>query len=167
MPNAFTVSLSPQDSDQFAEISEHLCRELADAAREHARDESYHFLGPVTVELVDDGGLRTGTFRIDARMKAGPGGTSAGSLLLPNDDRYVLADYTVVVGRLGDCDITIMDSNVSRRHAELRPNGDGYEVVDLGSTNGTRVNGVQVTERTLRDGDEISFGNTRMIFQAS
>ncbi len=167
VPNSFTVWISPTDSDQFAEIDEHLCRELADAAREHARDEGYHFLGPVSAELVTDDRLRTGTFRIDAILKAGPGGTSAGSLLLPNDDRYVLADHTVVVGRLSECDITIMDSNVSRRHAELRPHGEGYEVVDLGSTNGTRVNGVKVAERILRDGDEIAFGNTRMIFQAS
>jgi pSer/pThr/pTyr-binding forkhead associated (FHA) protein len=91
----------------------------------------------------------------------------AGSLLLPNNDRYVLAEHSVAIGRSPDCDITIVDSNVSRRHAEIQPRGDGFVVVDLESTNGTRVNGVRVTERELQDGDELAFGNTRMIFQAS
>ena len=51
VPNAFTIELSPQDHEQFAGIGDTLTRELADAAREHARDEGYHFLGPVEVVL--------------------------------------------------------------------------------------------------------------------
>ena len=66
-----------------------------------------------------------------------------------------------------ECDLILTDTNVSRRHAEIRPTPDGFAVVDLGSTNGCRVNGVQVTQRDLRDGDELTFGNTRIIFQAS
>jgi hypothetical protein len=165
--NAFLVRVAPDDRDRFAEIEDHLCRELADAAREHARDEGYAFLGPVSVELETDERLHTGSFRIVARLREGPSGVGAGSLLWPTNDRYVLADHTVVVGRASDCDITIVDSNVSRRHAEIQPRGDGFVVVDLGSTNGTRVNGVRVTERELQDGDELAFGNTRMLFQAS
>ena len=92
---------------------------------------------------------------------------NAGSLLLPNNDRYVLGDWVVSLGRLPECDITITDSNVSRRHAEIRPRGDGFVLIDLGSTNGSRVNGVRVAERELVDGDELTFGNTRMVFQAS
>jgi hypothetical protein len=166
-PNAFTVRLDPTDRDRFEEIEDHLCRELADAAREHARDERYGFLGPIEVQLETDARLHTGSFRIDARLREGPSGVGAGSLLLPNDDRYVLDEHPVVVGRSPDCDITIVDSNVSRRHAEIQPRGDGFVVVDLDSTNGTRVNGVRVGERELHDGDELAFGNTRMIFQAS
>jgi pSer/pThr/pTyr-binding forkhead associated (FHA) protein len=66
-----------------------------------------------------------------------------------------------------DSTIVLADPNVSRNHAEIRPQGDGYVVVDLGSTNGTRVNGVKVTQHELRDGDEVVFGNTRMHFAAS
>jgi hypothetical protein len=166
-PNAFVVSVSPEDRDRFDEIEQHLCRELADAAREHARDERYTFLGPVEVEFSTDDRLRTGSFRIDARMRVGASGVGAGSLLLPTNDRYVLSDHPVVIGRSPECDITIVDSNVSRRHAEVQPRGEAFVVVDLGSTNGTRVNGVRVDERELNDGDELAFGNTRMIFQAS
>lgn len=166
-PNAFTVHVSPEDHDRFAEIEDALCRELGDAAREHARDEGYAFLGPVTVVLLVDPALRTGAFTIDARMKEGEGGVGAGSLVLPNHDRYELTEHTIVIGRLPECDITIMDSSVSRRHAEIQPRGDAFVLVDLGSTNGTRVNGVRITERELRDGDELAFGNTRLVFEAS
>ncbi|MCX7621290.1 MAG: DUF3662 and FHA domain-containing protein [Acidimicrobiales bacterium] len=167
VPNSFTVRVSEEDFDRFAEIGDTLVRELCDAAREHGRDEGYSFLGPVTVELMVDDHVRTGEFRIDARMREGPGGVGAGSLLLPNNERYILGDRVVTIGRLPDCDITITDANVSRHHAEIRPRGDGFVLVDLGSTNGTRVNGVRVTERELFDGDEIAFGNTRLVFQAS
>jgi hypothetical protein len=166
-PNSFTVHISEDDHESFVDIADTLCRELCDAAREHARDEGYAFLGPVEAELVVDPAQRTGTFAIDARLREGPGGTGAGSLLLPSGERYVLREGTVVVGRLPECDITVVDPNVSRRHAEIQPRGDGFVVVDLGSTNGTRVNGVRVGERELRDGDELGFGNVRLTFQAS
>lgn len=167
VPNAFSIRIGAEDHAQFADISDTLCRELCDAAREHAHDEGYAFLGPVSVELVADPRMRTGTFAMDARMKEGPAGTGAGSLLLPTNERYPLAEHSIALGRSQECDITLLDTNVSRRHAEIRPRGDGFVVVDLGSTNGTRVNGVPVSERELRDGDEITLGNTRLVFQAS
>ncbi len=167
VPNAFSVRLSQDDFDSFAEIDDTLARELCDAAREHAREEGYSFMGPVSVDFEVDPKVRTGEFRITARMREGEGGVGAGSLLLPNNDRYVLGDWVVSLGRLPECDITITDSNVSRRHAEIRPRGDGFVLIDLGSTNGSRVNGVRVAERELVDGDELTFGNTRMVFQAS
>ena len=61
----------------------------------------------------------------------------------------------------------LADPNVSRNHAEIRPSGDGFLLVDMGSTNGTKVNGVRITQHLLEDGDEITFGNTRMRFEAS
>ena len=135
-PNAFVIRVSQTDHDRFAEIGDSLSRELCDAAREHARDEGYSFMGPVSVDLVADPKMHTGEFHIDARMKQGEGGVGAGSLVLPNNERYFLGDHVVVVGRLPECDITIVDTNVSRHHAEIRPRGDGFVLVDLGSTNG-------------------------------
>jgi pSer/pThr/pTyr-binding forkhead associated (FHA) protein len=71
------------------------------------------------------------------------------------------------VGRNSDCTVTLADPRASRRHAEIRPTGDGFLLVDLGSMNGTLVNGVAVRERVLHDGDEISVGATVMRFEAS
>lgn len=167
VPNAFTVALSPSDLEQFEGVQDSLTRELGDAAREHARDEGYAFMGPVDVDLVVDESLRTGAFQIDGRMAEGEGGAGAGSIVLPSGDRFSLTESVISVGRHPDSNLVLADANVSRNHAEIRPKGEHFEVVDLGSTNGTRVNGVRVDSQVLQDGDEISFGNTRMRFEAS
>ena len=167
VPNAFTIALSQEDLDRFAEIGDSLARELCDAAREHAHDEAYVFMGPVSVDLVAGPHTHPGTFTIVGRLREGAGGVGAGSVLLPNGSRVVLGEQAISIGRLPECDIVLTDTNVSRRHAEIRPTVDGFALVDLGSTNGCRVNGVQVTNRPLRDGDELTVGNTRLVFQAS
>jgi hypothetical protein len=167
VPNAFTVWLSASDIEQFEGVHESLARELGDAAREHARDEGYAFMGPVEVELVVDDRLHTGAFQITGRMVEGDGGSGAGSIVLPSGERFSLTDSVITIGRHPDSNLVLADPNVSRNHAEIRPQGERFAVVDLGSTNGTRVNGVRVETQVLQDGDEVSFGNTRMRFEAS
>ena len=167
VPNHFVVHLSHEDLEELEGVQDSLSRELADAAREHARDEGYSFMGPVTVVLEEDQRLRTGAFAIRGRMLEGQGGAGAGSIVLPTGDRFTLTESIISIGRHPDCNLVLADPNVSRNHAEIRPQGDRYAVVDLGSTNGTRVNGVRVDTQLLDDGDEITFGNTRMRFEAS
>ena len=167
VPNHFMVQVSPDDNERFADIHDTLVRELCDAAREHARDEGYTFLGPVEVELVADERMHTGAFQIEGRLREGTGGSGAGSLLLPTGERVVLGEHTISVGRMPESNIVLADPNVSRNHAEIRPRGTGYVVIDLSSTNGTKVNGIRVQEQELVDGDELQFGNTRIRFEAS
>ena len=166
-PNHFDIRVSQADHDRFAEIGDSLTRELCEAAREHGREEGYSFMGPISVDLLVDPKKRTGDFAIDARMREGIGGVGAGSLLLPNGDRYMLGAEPVSFGRMPECDITLNDTNVSRRHAEIRATGDTFTLVDLGSTNGTKVNGIRVAQRELLDGDELTFGTITLVFQAS
>lgn len=165
--NAYTVCLSEADYEQFTDIRATMCAELADAARDHARDEGYHFVGHVTCELVIDPELRTGAFAIDARFQEGAGGTGPGTLVLSTGERRVLDEEVVTIGRMPGSTIVLSDPNASRRHAEIRPVGSGYVVVDLGSTNGTRVNGSRVDSHPLVDGDTLSFGNTVVKFESS
>jgi hypothetical protein len=167
VPNDFTFALSEQDHTTFTEIHDALVRELSDAAREYARDENYTFMGPVQVELTVDPQLRPGRFTVISRLHEGKGGVGAGTLVLPSGDRIPLAEKPITIGRLPDCEIALADPNVSRRHAEVRPFGTGFLVVDLGSTNGTRVNGRTVSEHQLEDGDSITVGATRLRFDAS
>ena len=167
VPNHFVVALSGSDLEQLEGVQDSLSRELADAAREHARDEGYGFMGPVEVVLEEDERLRTGAFTITGRMREGQGGAGAGSIVLPTGDRFTLTESIITVGRHPDSNLVLADPNVSRNHAEIRPQGDRYAVVDLGSTNGTRVNGVRIDTQLLDDGDELTFGNTRMRFEAS
>jgi len=73
----------------------------------------------------------------------------------------------VVLGRSRDCDVRISDLNVSRQHAELRQEGATYWIVDLGSMNGTLVNGRRVERERLRDGDRITLGECEIVFGRS
>jgi FhaA, N-terminal domain/FHA domain len=70
-----------------------------------------------------------------------------------------------VIGRSKQCDIVVADPNVSRRHAEIRRQDDGFVVVDLQSTNGIRVNGREVKRAALADGDRLQVGTTRLRFE--
>jgi len=70
-------------------------------------------------------------------------------------------------GRSRECDVRIPDANVSRRHAEVRQEGATHWVVDLGSTNGTEVNGRRVERSKLSDGDRITIGSTDVVFGRS
>ena len=101
-------------------------------------------------------------------MRQAAGGVGAGSLVLPSGQRIPLGDRPVTVGRMSDCTIPLNDQNVSRHHAEIAPTGGAYVVRDLGSTNGTMVNGTRIGgEQRLSDGDILSFGSTYVRFEAS
>ncbi len=79
--------------------------------------------------------------------------------------RTVLSGDRIVLGRSRDCDVVVDDANVSRRHAELRHDGTGWRVVDLGSTNGIKVNRRRVEQAVLKHGDRITMGLTDLDFE--
>ena len=168
VPNDFLIHLSPRDLAGFDDIHDVLQAELVEAAREYAREEGYHFMGPVRVELTADDQLRGGRFNVEATLRQSAGGVGAGSLVLPSGQRISLGDRPVTIGRQSDCTIPLNDQNVSRRHAQIRPGRGAYVVADLGSTNGTMVNGTRIGgEQRLNDGDILSFGSTYVRFEAS
>jgi serine phosphatase RsbU (regulator of sigma subunit) len=73
----------------------------------------------------------------------------------------------IVIGRARESDVFLPDYQLSRRHAEIEQRGEDYYLLDLGSTNGTFLNGQRVIgERRLRDGDLISVGESRLLFSA-
>ena len=78
---------------------------------------------------------------------------------------YSLEKPTVAIGSHPSNDVVIDDTTVSRRHATITRKPDGLELADLGSTNGTFVNGRQVRKPiTVKSGDEIKFGSARFAF---
>jgi hypothetical protein len=87
------------------------------------------------------------------------------ALLVGQDRRNVLSGSRVVLGRSREADIVLQDPNVSRRHAELRRDEGGWQVVDLGSTNGIKVNGRRVDQQPLSPGDQITIGVTDLTFE--
>lgn len=89
-----------------------------------------------------------------------------GSARLRLDGRtLIVGEAGAVIGRSRDCDVVVDDVNVSRRHAEVRPSGGSWIVIDLGSTNGVKVNGRRIDgPESLEPGDAIEVGTSRLSF---
>lgn len=167
-PNHFLIALSPTDAEKFESFIDAMKRELVESAREHARAERYQFVGPVTVEIETSSSLSPGMFLVNGEMQEAPGGGAVGSLVMLDGRRIELGEQPVVIGRLPECDISLPDPNVSRKHVEVKRRGHDFVLVELGSTNGTKVNGAWVSgERKLEDEDRIQLGATEIRFEAS
>ena len=80
------------------------------------------------------------------------------------DHDVVLRGTRMVVGRLESCDICLADANTSRQHAAFVAEGPGWAIEDLGSTNGTLVNGEPVSTRVPADGDVVVVGITELVY---
>lgn len=192
VPNEYTVYLSPRDRAQFAGFEEALRVELAGYLAEHARREGYALLTPPRVLVTTDEDLAVGEFGIATRMapeEASAEDVAALPAQAPDEpqptmvyrakapDEPVAAVLTVdgrsrpltkpevVLGRSREADLRLSDPNVSRTHAAIRRIGSAYWVADLGSTNGTLVNGERVTRRQLENGDRITLGATEVVFE--
>lgn len=175
VPNEFVIELGHDDYGRLAAYADTLARELVDLAREHAELQRYAFTGPVSVAFEEHPDLGTGQFRVRSNVRAGvdrgasyssgPGGSqNAAGYLVINGTQHPITPPGVVLGRGKECDLRIDDPGISRRHAEIRVHGYGPDaalvVVDLGSTNGTVVDGVRTAQAKVLDGSRIVLGST-------
>ena len=161
-------STSAQDHAGFAEIEEALVIELGEAAREHAREEGYHFMGPVRSRCWSTTPSKPGRFEIASGMQRVGHGVGVGTLVMP------WANASASPVRSSPSAGWPMHHRAQRRKRQPPPRRDprrsavDFVIVDLGSTNGTKVNGIRITgEQQLADGDIISFGGTHIRFEAS
>lgn len=172
VPNEFVIELSPTDHGQVVDWgAEPLADELAANVTYHATGQRYAFLGPVTVAFAENAELETGRFLVRSATVRGavaPATTVAASQRHPLVDidgqRYLLTGPVTVIGRGSEADIIVDDPGVSRRHLEIRVTPDAVVATDLGSTNGTFVEGHQVPAATLVDGNTVTIGRTRILF---
>jgi hypothetical protein len=167
VPNDFRVELGASDFERLATYLAPLSTELADVVREHAGEQGYAFVGPVTVALEETDALETGVFRVVS--DAVPGEMPV-TPLLPHvrleagGKSFPLTSDQAVVGRGTEADVRIDDVGVSRRHAIIRLSPTPT-VSDLGSTNGTIVDGIRVDEADLTDGSTVVVGSTTLVFR--
>jgi hypothetical protein len=158
-PNHIKIWMSPRDAERFEGFQRALVAELAETVRQHAVSEGYNFVGPAAVEIFVDDGVSTGNLKVKASFVSG---ASEPKVVMADGTSYPIGDRPLVVGRLAECDIVISDSNVSRRHAEFWRTSEGIAVRDLGSTNGTFVNGHRVDAVSLTPRDEVEVGGRMM-----
>ena len=184
----FVVNLNATDYEAFADIEKHLLRELAEAATQFAERNDLRHQEPISVILKVDNAIKVGSFsitnEIEREMMADTGVVAKVSdvaepinssprlveaaLVLQNGERITLDTDSLKIGRQASCRIVFNDSNVSREHAQLRRSADGWKLLDLGSTNGTKINGVKITEEQLLvNGDELGFGTSSAKFEIS
>lgn len=177
-PNTFGVELAAPDHDQLAPYGGTLTSELLEMLRQYAEEQHYVFAGPVTITFSRSEELGTGRFRVRsaalAQVTPPPGQPNTDSavrrapaVLEVNGQLHPLEAPGLVVGRGSDADLRINDPGVSRKHAEFRVFSSGQliqiNLVDLGSTNGTSVNGRRVQQVEINDGDEVQVGSTKIV----
>ena len=106
--------------------------------------------------------------RVRGPVEAAQSRRPSRALLAVEGRRLLLPPAGGTIGRSRDCDVVIEDAGVSRRHAEIRPVGGGWEIEDLGSTNGVVVNGIAIRgAQELSPGDRIELGSTEAVFEIS
>lgn len=104
----------------------------------------------------------------EALEGASPARRAKALLVVSGGRRVVVPPRGAVLGRSRECDVVLDDSSVSRRHAQLRPQADGWVLEDLDSTNGVRVNGRTLHgAQVLRSGDRIELGSTEVVFEVA
>jgi Protein of unknown function (DUF3662)/FHA domain len=171
-PNDFVFSLSPEDGRRFEQAEQALVQELEQVVRDHATERGWGLVGPPSVSFEVDDGLKRGEFTcvaslVEGEEKVEPARPGGAALEVSEDGstRTIrLSTATVTIGRLPGNEVVLKDSGASRRHAEVRERDGAYVLTDLGSTNGTQVNGETVQSRTLSDGDRITIGTTVIRF---
>lgn len=176
VPNTFRIQLSEMDYSRLAPYQETLVHELIEMLREHADEQHYVFAGPVSIELERDDALVTGRFQVrstatatvsgSGRGRSGSGSESGQVSLEINGTQHPVHPPGLVIGRGAEADLRINDPGISRRHAEIRVSGSErpeVTVVDLGSTNGTLVDGSRVREARVGDGQRLRVGNTDVV----
>lgn len=155
-PNHFKVWLSAVDAARLEGYENSLAGELREMARDHAKAEGFNFVGPVAVEVFVDDDLHKGSVAIKASFVDG---ASEPRVVSSTGAVYPIGTKPLVVGRSSECDIVVSEPNVSRRHAEFWTTSEGVAVRDLGSTNGTSVNGHKIDAVSLSPSDEVEIGS--------
>jgi hypothetical protein len=163
-PNTFVVRLSPADDEKMAALGSTLGDELDALVNKHARTQGYSFAGPVTISVQRDDTVSTGTLRVESQT-ASAAAVSWRGVVDIDGQRHALAKARTVIGRGSDADITISDGGTSRKHVEILWDGERAMVRDLGSTNGTQLNGRKVSEAPLPPDSTVTIGRTNIVFR--
>ena len=190
VPNEYRITMGPQDYERLAPLESKIVEELEIFLGEAARQREWALADSPRVSFAVDEGLATGEFRVAAEAvsverpaprrratAARPARTETSveeeasgepSLLLLDEDqpvRTIPIGRRVRIGRQADNDLVVTDPGVSRHHAEVTSERGTCTLRDLGSTNGTLVNGTRVREHALRDGDRIHIGSSVVEFR--
>ncbi len=184
VPNDYRVAMHPLDMVLFTDYVSALCRQMEGWLAELANERGFTLVDRVRVNIAGDERVPRRAIQVTAAIADRPEIGRAEQDAIQRTEVYrVLREATGVppvrlrflggiqrgqevlirkpvttVGRAVDNDIVLESGDVSRHHARFEYAGHEMRVVDVGSTNGTRVNGKKVQSQAVRPGDEITFG---------
>ena len=170
----YVVGLHKSDLAALSDALKPLMSELRQAIANHAKFESYNIAGEADVVLEEDVAQRIGlcvvtvgnTATTPREPVAQQLAVKPAAVVLADGSRHPLDGDLVTIGRQASCTIVIADNNISRVHARFRVGDNAWTIEDLGSTNGTKVNGVLITEPTLLShGQLIALGSLQLHFE--
>ncbi|MGW9627293.1 FhaA domain-containing protein [Microbacterium sp. NPDC055521] len=161
-PSDYLVRLSPDDHQRMSALGRALHEELFALLTTHARAQGYSFAGPLHISMEADERVATGVVRVNSSSVEST--VDWQGVVEIDGRRHPLTNARTVIGRGGDADITISDAGSSRRHAEILWDGERAMLRDLGSTNGTKVDGQKIRETALTPGTSFTIGRTELTF---
>jgi hypothetical protein len=162
-PNRFVLKMSPSDYKRMHGMGAALTDELISFVQKHATTQHYQFAGGISIDLVEDPSITEGMLQVDSENVKGA--VAWTPVLDIAGKHYPLTRSTTVIGRGSDADITVDDTGISRRHVQIIWDGQRAQVQDLGSTNGSQLNGQPVHKAILEPESVISIGRTRIVFR--
>ncbi|MFQ5574760.1 MAG: FhaA domain-containing protein, partial [Terriglobia bacterium] len=174
----YVILLSRRDEERISSFEQSLKTELADFLEKHATEEGYTIVGTPEITILTRRNLSFGEIKIESELvtpkavadldeQARAEQPVRGTLTVVNGAGacFEVAGGTTTIGRLETNDVVLEDPLASRVHAEIRQEKGSFAIVDLGSTNGTLVQGERVTETALADRDIVTIGETRLEFR--
>lgn len=179
-PNRFSVRMAHPDFVRMSALGSTLIDELTDLVQAYATEQRYQFAGGLFISISEDASLTEGLVQIDssttkggesrpasAPSAAGPRVSTAARTPIVEiaGHQHPLVKTRTVIGRGSDADITVDDTGTSRQHVEILWDGARAQVRDLGSTNGSQLNGSPVSQAPLEDGSIVTIGRTRILFR--
>lgn len=162
-PNSFVLRMSTADYARMRSMGAALTDELIDFVQKHAASQHYAFAGGISIDLAEDPELSVGMLQVESENVKGD--VAWTPVLDINGTHYPLTHSRTVVGRGADADITVDDTGISRRHVMITWDGHRAQVEDLGSTNGTKLNGEPLRKAILEPESVVTLGRTRIVFR--
>jgi len=162
-PNQYAVALNPDDLAAAGD-QDRLGAELAYTLRAIAADRGWRLEGPPVVTVAADPELKPHHLKIVSSIE--PGDLEPWGQLIGTGRHANICLNRVLIGRADECDLTLHEPEVSRRHAIIHREQQRTWVTDLGSANGTTVDGVVATSATaLRPGARLTLGPATFMFR--
>lgn len=163
VPNKFTVRLAPDDYERMVGMGATLTDELTRLVTKHAATQHYQFAGGIKISLRSDPSLAVGVVQVDSENVSGS--VTWVAVLEISGKRYPISKSRTVIGRGTEADITVDDSGISRKHVEVLWDGTRAQANDLGSTNGSTLNGQRLVSAALEADSVVTIGQTSIVLR--